>query len=148
MTEPQFESFVESSNADYARESPLYRDLPFAEALEFVIKEFYTRTAPEGLNTPGHHFIAIMNGTEQVGYLHLSEKPVGTKILFAWDFAIHPEHQKKGYGKTAMLLAQKHFSDLGYTKVILNVFAENAGAIKLYEAFGFKVTQFNMERVI
>ena len=146
MNEAQFLSFVKNSNEAYACESPHYRHLPLEISLPLVEKEFYSETAPKGLQTPGQHFLAIMKGETQVGYLHLGERAAGSQSVFAWDFQIEKYFQRKGYGRAAMIEAQKYLISKGYLKVSLNVFADNANAISLYESFGFKVSQFTMER--
>ena len=145
MTEEQFQIFAKSSTESYARTSPHYRNLPFEVAHEQVLKDFQTRMAPNGLETPGHYFLAILKDSAQIGYLHLSEFPKNAKSLFAWNFEIDLPHRGQGYGRLCMLEAKKYFKPLGFKKVTLNVYADNEAAIHLYEKFGFKVTQFNME---
>jgi len=145
MDNAQFENFREVSCAMYAHVSPYYRDLPYATALELIKNDFNTRIAPEGFMTSDQFFLAIMKGAEQIGYFHFSEFPKGTKFLFGWNFHIFESYQKKGLGYASAKLAQDFFKDKGYTKIAINVVANNSVAIKIYESLGFQITQFNME---
>lgn len=148
MNKEQFTSFREISCAMYARVSPFYRDIPYATAIEVIKNDFNVRFASEGLITPGQFFLAIMKGAEQVGYFHFSEYPKDTKSLFGWNFHIFENYQKKGLGRLAAALVKAYFKERGYTKMAINVVADNKTAIKIYEEFGFHTTQFNMESQI
>lgn len=148
MTHEQFEHFKIYSCEMYARVSPHYREMPFDEALQIIINDFNARFAPEGLDTQGQFFIAIMRGNQQVGYFHFSEFPKGTKSVFGWNFHIFDHYQRCGLGKASADLAKLFLKEKGYSKVALNVRADNEAAIKIYESFGFKVTQLSMESEI
>lgn len=145
MTLEQFEYFKIYSCEMYARVSPHYREMPFAEALKIIVNDFNARFAPEGLDTPGQFFIAIMQDDQQVGYFHFSEFPKGSKSVFGWNFHIFDNYQRSGLGKASAVLAKLFLKEKGYSKVALNVLANNEAAIKIYESFDFKVTQLSME---
>ena len=148
MDSSQFDNFREISCAMYARVSPYYRDMSFEVAVELIQNDFNARFAPEGLTTSDQFFLAIMKDKEQIGYFHFSEFPKGTKSLFGWNFHIFEKYQKKGLGQASAELAKIFFKEKGYTKVAINVVADNKTAIKIYEALGFQVTQLNMENLI
>ncbi|WP_430789017.1 GNAT family N-acetyltransferase [Virgibacillus flavescens] len=56
---------------------------------------------------------------------------------YIYGFAIFPESQGKGYGRTALTKTVLAESDAGKT-IVLEVAAENKNALKLYENCGFK----------
>ena len=83
-------------------------------------------------------------------YLILNENiPVGF-ILFIIDrkeaqyeicrFMIDKNHQKKGYGKTALLKAIEYLKDRGASVIELSHQTNNYGVGKLYESVGFVYT--------
>ncbi len=51
---------------------------------------------------------------------------------------IYPEFQRKGIASTLLSLALKQTAEKGFAECSLFVFAENVGAIALYEKHGFK----------
>lgn len=145
MTPSQFDHFRNYSCEMYAKVSPHYRDLPFEKAFETIRNDFDSRFAPQGVATTGQYFIAIMNYDEQVGYFHFGEFPKGSTAVFGWNFHIFEKDQRLGFGKRSAQLAKSFLKEKGYRKIALNVRADNETAIKIYEAFGFKLTQLSME---
>ncbi len=148
MTEEQFAHFRLHGSETYARTSSHFSEMSSEDALQVVLKDFDTRLAPKGLQTPGHFFLSILLNDVQIGYFHFNEFPKGTKSLYGWNFHIFTEYQKKGHAKAAMELARSYFKERGYSKIALNVVSSNATAIHLYEKFGFQITQINMERTL
>ena len=148
MTEGQFEDFRNQACTMYAQTSPHYFDMRPDEALKLVLKDFDSRLAVDGRQTVGQYFIAIMLQKQQIGYFHFGEYPTGSFSVYGWNFHIFEKYQRNGFGKAAIELAQAYLKARGYTKVALNVMASNPTAIKLYEKFGFTVTQINMEKRI
>ncbi len=145
MNATEFDRFKRIGNEEYARSSPHFRGMPFEEAIQIVLKDFETRIAPQGLETPTQIFLTILNGDENVGYLHLGEYPKGSKSLYAWNFRINEEKRAQGIGQATVIAAKSYLKGRGYEKLALNVFADNRPAIHVYEKFGFRTTQFNME---
>jgi len=145
MTCQQFESFREMSCSMYARASPFYRDMILAVAIDQIMKDFDLRFAPEGFSTLGQFFLAIMIGSEQIGYFHFSEFPKGSNSIFGWNFHIFEKYQRKGWGQKSAELAKDFLNKRGYNKIAINVVSDNKAAIKIYNALGFQITQLTME---
>jgi len=54
--------------------------------------------------------------------------------------AVHPDFQGKGFGKEAVLLVMKHaFENIQVHKILLEVYAANEKAVKMYKSCGFEV---------
>ena len=61
-------------------------------------------------------------------------------------FVVHPDHQRKGYGeKMVRMLVEVLAEDMPGRKVVLEVKAGNAMALRLYERCGFEPTRVRME---
>lgn len=149
MTEAEFAAYAEASCADYARNSPHYRDRPLDETLPKVRAEF-ARRLPEGRATKGFLLLSVTlveGGSERaVGSCEIGESPAGSRTVYIWNFVLDASVRGRGHGKRAFALVLERLRALGYAKVGLNVFADNAVARKIYEEAGFTVTQMNMER--
>jgi ribosomal protein S18 acetylase RimI-like enzyme len=52
--------------------------------------------------------------------------------------AVHPQYQGKGYGKGLLQFAEKHALETGYSSIRLDVFSQNAGALKMYNRAGYE----------
>jgi ribosomal protein S18 acetylase RimI-like enzyme len=77
----------------------------------------------------------ILVKDEIVGTINL----IRSEQAFITAFAIHPKHQKKGFGRAALYQAVDRLLKEGYQSVSLDVEVENTHALKLYEAIGFRI---------
>lgn len=77
----------------------------------------------------------ILVNDEIVGTINL----IRSEQAFVTAFAIHPKHQKKGFGKAALHKAVELLMKEGYQSVSLDVEVENTHALKLYENVGFRI---------
>ena len=51
--------------------------------------------------------------------------------------AVHPDHRRRGLGRTLMAAAEKRLADLGCPKVNLQVRASNLAAVEFYRCIGY-----------
>jgi ribosomal protein S18 acetylase RimI-like enzyme len=56
--------------------------------------------------------------------------------------------RRRGIGKRAILLLEDRLRAQGVTLIGLKVFADNAGALALYEALGDRTTSHGMHKVL
>lgn len=73
-----------------------------------------------------------------VGTIALIKNPDGPYTIVG--FCVAPSLQGRGYGREALALTIKIALDNGATEVNLEVAAQNANALRLYETCGFEVT--------
>ena len=82
---------------------------------------------------------AIYEDAVMVGFMQIIPEEDDPKCLYLWRFMIDQNHQKKGYGKAALLqLIDMAKTRNKYETLKLSVEPENAVAIHLYESIGFK----------
>lgn len=94
----------------------------------------------------------------QAYFVYAGETPVGMAMyhdcepLNAYDFSqlfIDARYQGKGYGKAAAeMILQQMKQDGKYPKVVLCFIEGNEAARKLYEGFGFRVTDQDEDEII
>ncbi len=151
MTDTQFTEYAAWTCEDYARTSPNFRDRPFEESFAEV-KESFAKRLPEGPKTPGTFLLAVLvtagAAEEQIGYLDIAENPRGSKSVYIFNIGLYDSARGKGFGKRALDAAEAYLKERGYTKIGLNVFADNEPAKKLYADAGYAPTQFNMVKKI
>ncbi len=82
----------------------------------------------------------IKNEKDTVGYILLYPCPKIMKYNVGRLY-IDKNHQKKGYGKQALLWAIEKFKDKGAPRILLSVHPDNVAARKLYESVGFNYTE-------
>jgi ribosomal protein S18 acetylase RimI-like enzyme len=75
---------------------------------------------------------------EVIGYTFLSHVPFLNKTGY-FGIGLADKYQGKGLGKNFMLKLFDIGSHTGFSKVILNVYTDNQGAIELYKGQGFRI---------
>jgi ribosomal protein S18 acetylase RimI-like enzyme len=101
-----------------------------------------------GLATPGQLVFRVLAGDAAVGWLWLGVPAPDGDPLMAWvyDVEIDLAHRGRGYGRTAMLLAEAEARSAGMTSIGLNVHGQNTVARSLYDSLGYAVTALQMKK--
>ncbi len=84
--------------------------------------------------------ICLRGNGEHIGNIYLNQIDWVSRRALLGIFIGSPEHRRKGYGQEALRQLVAHaFNDLNLRRIFLEVLADNAAAIKVYEACGFAV---------
>ena len=144
MTEAEFAVWREMSVREYAAEIARSRDLDPEAAATQSAGEF-ADLLPDGLSSPRMHLWTAVVGEEAVGigWFELRQRASGVS---AWIYDISVDSGRRGQGLGRGLLDALHDAarELGATSMTLNVFGDNATAIRLYESSGYTVTAQQM----
>ena len=106
-----------------------------------------SRVFPDGELADGHVvFDAVADGVT-VGRvwigLAFGDDPAA---WWVWDIEIDAEFRGRGFGRTAMLLAEDEARSRGAQNLGLNVFGSNRIARGLYESLGYQTTSLQMRK--
>ena len=146
MTEEEYDAWREQSVREYAVEIARSRDLDAESATAQSAGEF-AELLPEGLASPAMHLWTAVVDDEPVGmgWIELRQRASGVS---AWIYDISVDAARRGHGLGRALLDALHDAsrDLGATSIALNVFGDNATAIRLYETSGYAVTAQQMKK--
>lgn len=144
----EFPAWIAESRSGYAHGIEVHG----GQAQEEAQRKAHADTAAlltHGFDTPGQYFYAIEAEGGTVGRLWLGERVAsGRRILFVWDLAIHDGFQGRGYGRSAMELAEAEARNLGFHRIELHVFGGNAAARGLYRSLGYVETSVRMAKVL
>jgi len=96
--------------------------------------------------------LAIDEG-QAVGYIiyRIVEQPASDffyaqRSLYIQECGVNQAHQRKGYGEALMNQAVEAAKKQGISRITLNVWAFNQGAVAFYERLGFKALTIKMAR--
>jgi RimJ/RimL family protein N-acetyltransferase len=146
MRPDEYPAFVESSKAGYAHDIAVHG----GESEEFARRkseEDHAAILPQGLDTPGHWIFVVEAGGQPVGTLWLAERPHGReKECWIYGIEIEEAQRGKGYGRTAMQLAEVEARSHGLPRIALNVFGGNEVARNLYRSLGYAETSVQMAK--
>lgn len=150
MTAADFSAFLNYLIPDYAEEiSSSYR-LPKADAL-LQAQAQIDASLPEGVETRGQVLLAIYYQdaaqAHHAGYFWYKPDEASQSV-FIYDFYIFPAWRNKGLGSASMNALEKVLRQQGFTQIKLRVAAGNERARHVYEANGFRVNGFNMNKLI
>lgn len=99
------------------------------DVIEFLKKDLESSEAK--------HVVAEFDG-EPAGAVSLWWRPVGRDRHIAWlGIDVRTKHWGKGVGSSLMREAIRIAKELGFRKIVLGVFEDNARAMRLYEKSGF-----------
>ena len=150
MTQDEYVAWREQSVRDYAADIATSRDLDPAAAAAQSAGEF-AQLLPDGLASPDMHlWTAVIDegaGDEVVGigWFELRQRASGVSA-WIYDISLDPARRGQGLGRGLLDALHDAARDLGATSMTLNVFGDNATAIRLYESSGYTVTAQQMKR--
>jgi ribosomal protein S18 acetylase RimI-like enzyme len=151
LAEEGLAEFIARSNAEYRRERIDSGDSP--EYAAERAEESDARYFPGGRPAEGQLLFEVIvpgeagSDPEVVGVLWVGVvDPVRPAEWWVFDIEIAEEHRGHGYGRAAMLLAERVAAEHGATKLGLNVFGHNTVARGLYDSLGYEVTATNMAK--
>ena len=140
MTRDAYGAYVEREIRGYAEQNVASGRWNPAEAPARAAADF-ERLLPQGLESPGQFIFEVedVGGPTRVGHLWIAIDPKETiPQAFVYSLAIHPEHQRRGFGEAAMKAAERFAIDRGARRIGLNVFGHNDVAHRLYARLGYR----------
>lgn len=149
MSGSEYEAFAARSVRDYARDKAAAGDVAAADAQQLAAEEFQ-RLVPDGLQTPRHHFLAVVDVEGNVvGELWAQERwRAGAWTLHVLDLHIDAAQRRRGYAGDALRALEKHAAALGAVDITLHVFGQNVAAQALYAKLGFRITDISMAKAV
>jgi ribosomal protein S18 acetylase RimI-like enzyme len=133
----ELDTFFSHMHAQYVDERMVADSLSRREA-EALVAEQRRTTTPNGVATPGQHFLwAIAAATEQrLGLLWIAIDD-RHRHAFIYQIFVFEHLRRRGYGGALLAAAETFARSRGARTLALNVFTPNRGAIALYERAGF-----------
>lgn len=146
MTQEEYVGWRERSVREYAAEIAVARDLDPEAATAQSAAEL-AELLPDGLASPGMHLWTAVVGDEPVGmgWFELRQRASGVSA-WIFDISVDQGHRGKGHGRALLDALHDAARALGATSMTLNVFGDNATAIRLYESSGYAVTAQQMKK--
>ncbi|MDU6685395.1 MAG: GNAT family N-acetyltransferase [Enterobacteriaceae bacterium] len=150
MSATDFAGFLAYFIPDYAEEIAANYHLSQEEAVAQAKREI-AASLPDGEKTQGHSLKNIVHtdngGEQQIGYLWYRAN-TEDQSAFIYDFYLLPAFRSQGLGSRAMQSLEALLTGQGIRQIKLRVAAENAHAKKVYEANGYQVTGYNMNKLL
>jgi ribosomal protein S18 acetylase RimI-like enzyme len=147
-TQAEFDEWLPRQEAEYAKLIIESGSMP-PEAARDKARRDTQRTFSGGLGTPGQLVFRVIAGDEPVGWLWLAVPgPDDPAMAWVYDVVVDEAYRGRGYGRQAMLLAEREALARGMTSIGLNVHGQNRVAISLYDSLGYAVTAQQMKKAL
>jgi ribosomal protein S18 acetylase RimI-like enzyme len=104
------------------------------------------RFFPEGRVAEGQLLHSIRVGDAEAGWLWLGPWDEHGELWWIWDLEVHPAFRRRGVARRAMLAGEEIAREHGASRLMLNVFGTNEGAIALYEGLGYEVASLHLAK--
>jgi len=145
-TQAEFEQWLPRQEAAYAEMIIASGAMP-PEAAREKARRDTARIFSTGLDSPGQLVFRVLAGDTPVGWLWLAVPgPDDPAMAWVYDVAVDEDYRGRGYGRQAMLLAEREARARGMTSIGLNVHGGNTVAISLYDSLGYEVTAQQMKK--
>jgi ribosomal protein S18 acetylase RimI-like enzyme len=127
-------AFRKATNADakeIARQNVIYfnDDEESVEAEDMIL--------PEEEEKRGMTSYLVEKDGQIIGKVNLQ---LTSKLGAIFGLGVLPEHRRKGYGRTLLLLAIEKLKEANAEEIMLQVAADNSNALNLYKSCGFEET--------
>ena len=149
MSRQAFAAFAAEATEAYAQDHVLAGNWSADEALAKATAQF-DQLLPRGFDTPGHYFYDVHDSSGiAVGNVWFAAVGVGeVRSGYVYNIRIHPDHQRKGHGKAALLALESIAAEMHLPAIRLNVFGHNPRAEALYRSLGYEVTSSSMRKAL
>lgn len=148
ISESEYRAWLEQVIKDYAQDKIDAGTWSPDEALTLSQKEF-DELLPDGTASKDQYLFSIHEDKlgQNVGVLWIAVLDLRWhKIAFVYDFEIHEQYRRQGYGTQALLALDDKVREMDLDTIDLHVFGHNTAARALYEKVGYVVTNLNMRK--
>jgi ribosomal protein S18 acetylase RimI-like enzyme len=133
----EYPAWRDTELVEYANDIAENGDTP-ADAARRKAEADMAEILPEGLETPKHWIFILDVDGQDAGRLWLAEREIdGRPAIFIFDIHVDEAYRGRGFGRAAMLLAEREARSRGIQRIELNVFGGNAVARGLYQSLGY-----------
>ena len=147
-TAEEIETWLPRLAADYAAHIAGSGSLPPAEARRKADEDI-RRQLGGGPGQENQLVFRVLAGEQPVGWLWLAVPgPDDPAMAWVYNVEVDPGLRGRGYGRQAMLLAEREATARGMTSVGLNVHGQNLVARSLYDSLGYQVTAQQMKKAL
>ncbi|TJZ41896.1 GNAT family N-acetyltransferase [Streptomyces piniterrae] len=140
LGEAEFPAWFAEAHAAYV--SQLTTNGMSRERAERISADGHRAVRPDGVATPDHVVRILAHDGVDVGHVWVAMRRPGEPGGYVMDVKVDPAHRGRGHGRTLMLIAERECLAAARETLGLNVYTDNAPALKLYDSLGYRPTGY------
>ncbi len=148
FTEADFQAWLIQAIPSYALAHVEDGRWSLAESID-KSRQAHAELLPEGLATPGHTFMRVLEARSrrEVGFLWWADVDVAGAVgAYVYGVEIDEAERRRGFARAAFVELDRVARARGLHSVSLHVFGQNHGARRLYESLGFEPISITMRK--
>lgn len=142
LTEAEYEPWRDHERAGFVA-TLTERGVPRDQAEAHEASAFAS-VLPDGPATEGTALLVLDHEGAAVGRLWVRV----TEPAWVFSVEVEADQRGRGHGRTLMLIAENASREAGAATLVLNVFAGNTPAIRLYESLGYVATEHHFAKAL
>ncbi|MFB7635965.1 GNAT family N-acetyltransferase [Streptomyces sp. NPDC056149] len=146
LAEAEFAAWRDAAIAEHVRQETA-QGMP-RERAEEISPGRHDALLPEGAATAGQVLRVLVHEDSDVGTLWLALRLPGQPGGYVMDLRVAPERRGEGHGRSLMLVAERETLAAGRSSLALNVRPDNAPALGLYRALGYRTAAYRLWKPI
>ncbi|MEC4020967.1 GNAT family N-acetyltransferase [Streptomyces sp. H27-D2] len=139
MNDAEYPAWLAAAQAGYIQDLTARGVSP--EQAEAIAVTDHDAALPYGPATPDTALRVLVHEGTDVGTLWVALSAPHQRGGFVFEVEVAAEHRGRGHGRSLMLVAERECLAAGEHTLGLNVFADNAPAVRLYESLGYRVVE-------
>lgn len=148
MTNDEFESWQAALIRDVAAEISRASGLSMSAALTRSRQQF-DDLLPNGRETAGNWLMRVMDEDgDAIGMLWIGPHAELPAAAYIYHLHVEESARGRGFGRRAMLAAERLASEAGIAEIALNVFGCNDQARTLYDSMGYRVLTMQLSKTL
>ncbi len=122
-------------------------NFPGFRVTEQFLRE-YERQIRQALQSPFEKLYVLEDGRRVCGFLWLEVRGtmIDPVVGYVKNIYVAPDLRGQGYGRLLLEAADRWFRAQGCSKATLDVSVHNHAAIRCYQAVGYRVSRYRMEK--
>ena len=144
MTQQELEAYLENAVQTLADELERANGWSSERSRAASLESFNAILRDRVVDSPNQFLRTIVADGEKVGVLWFGVRAENEAVV--WDILVHPLHRHKGHGRAAMKAMEAELRTMKVHSVVLNVFAHNLTALKMYSSLGYTPVATKMRK--
>ena len=144
MNQAELDEYLQTAIRALADELMRSNGWSAEQSMKASRQSFHSLLPGSLVDTPNQFLRTIHADGKSVGILWFGVR--GEKEAVVWDILVYPPYRNRGHGKAALQAMEHELRKMTIRSVVLNVFAHNSTAFRMYSTLGYEPVATKMRK--